>query len=92
MAGVYEKLQETLEIIQKDLSSAQNIEEQLQKAVSFPPRSCLVNLFYVFVISDFCHQRALGREHSQGLQGEHEHGHCRGRREELIQYLVDEMV
>ena len=68
--GLYEKLQETLEIIQQDLSSAQTIEAQLQKAVSFAHDSCQYLYLYPSANSDLCHQRAFGRGLSQG-----EHGH-----------------
>ena len=36
VAGLYEKLQESLETIQNHLSSVETSEEQLQKVVSFP--------------------------------------------------------
>ena len=78
ISGLYEKLQERMETIQGDLSSAQKSEEQIQKGVSFPP-SYLANILHFFLISDRYHERVPGG--ARGLQGGH--GHYRGRREEL---------
>ena len=79
VAGLYEKLQESLETIQTALSSVETSEGQLQKVVSFPLSFLSVSLIS-FVPAVCRHRRVRLPVRAQGLQAGHRL--CPGRRKE----------
>ena len=73
ISGLYEKLQERLETIQGDLSSAEKNQKQLQEVVSFPP-SYLVNIFYSLlsqtaIIREFLEEPKASKEDMDTVEG-----------------------